>query len=420
VSRRLFHASANIRKAFLAMTVAGILPLCPPASADAAVPARQDSYLAAISSLSESREEEASSALTRMIEQEPQNAGAWLDLALIQCELGRADEAERLFSMIESQFAPPPGIREVIANRRASGCKGWQARSQLGISLTRGSDNNVNQGASNPSFSIGSGETRTELTLQPEYLPLGDQFTQLSIDYARNLNRRGTVGFAQLRVRQNDTLSQYNTSSLRGGFEHPWEIGAWRFTGTGSLGMLTLGNQLYQRQGVLQARMTPPLKLGEAFQLHLLTGASRLEYATLDRFDSTTLEAGAQLNYQRDNAGVQASGGYLYDRGASNRLGGNREGWFAGLQGKFSLPAGISAELGWTRQHWKGEVPYSPGLIDQIRQQNTHLLRAAMILPVRPGHALSLEWRQVHNNENISLFQYRSRLIQLSWQWQPF
>jgi hypothetical protein len=39
-------------------------------------------------------------------------------------------------------------------------------------------------------------------------------------------------------------------------------------------------------------------------------------------------------------------------------------------------------------------------------------------VPFRDHHALQLEWRRVKNNENISLFQYNSRLLQLSWQWQ--
>ncbi len=106
-------------------------------------------------SISEGREKDADDALSRMIEQEPQHAGAWLDLAIIQCELGHAAEAERLFKIIETRFAPPPGIEAVIAAHRLNGCKGWQAHNKVSVLLGRGFDTNVNQGASKPVFQFG-------------------------------------------------------------------------------------------------------------------------------------------------------------------------------------------------------------------------------------------------------------------------
>src|SRR6185437_15823876 len=78
-------------------------------------PSNQDLYLDAMKSIAEGRQDDADDTLTRLIEHEPQHAGAWLDLAIIQCELGRAAEAERLFTIIEARFSPPPGIEEVIA-----------------------------------------------------------------------------------------------------------------------------------------------------------------------------------------------------------------------------------------------------------------------------------------------------------------
>lgn len=80
----------------------------------------------------------------------------------------------------------------------------------------------------------------------------------------------------------------------------------------------------------------------------------------------------------------------------------------------------VFGELGWIRQTWTGESIYSPGLIDQVRNQTTDILRGRLIIAVAPRHALHIELRQVINHENIWVFQYDSRLAQVSWQWLNF
>ena len=75
----------------------------------------QDLYRDALRSIAEGRRDDATDALERVIAQEPLHAGAWLDLALVRCDLGNMAEAERLFQAIEQRFAPPPEIRELIA-----------------------------------------------------------------------------------------------------------------------------------------------------------------------------------------------------------------------------------------------------------------------------------------------------------------
>jgi len=71
-------------------------------------------------------------------------------------------------------------------------------------------------------------------------------------------------------------------------------------------------------------------------------------------------------------------------------------------------------------QNWDSQSPYSPGLIDQVRKQDTQIYRAGLVIPLRANTALQIEWRRVHNNENISLFEYRGQLLQLSLKWQNF
>jgi len=401
-----------------------------PAHAEPVPPGQPDLYQDAMHFLTDGRQDDASEALTKMITQqpqqhvpariEPQHAGAWLDLAIIQCALGHAAEAERLFQAIESRFSPPPGILEVIASHRATGCKGWQSQNQLSMTLGRGIDNNVNQGAANPMFSLGSGASQVDLELLPEFLPQHDQYTLLSCEYRHDSNSNGGVGFIQFRARKNDSLSKYNTAALALGLEQPWRFGGWEMQGTAALGFLTLGGQLYQTQSQIQARISPPLPLPQHVRVSMLTGVTHLKYTTLANFDSNTTEVSGLAAYQGDTSQLQASAGYLLDHGDVTRLGGDRKGWFAGLQWHTAIVNDITGEMGWSRQHWLSESAYSPGLINQIRHQDTQLLHAALIIPLKTHQSMQIEWRHVRNNENISIFQYNSQLLQVSWRWQNF
>lgn len=381
---------------------------------------QQDFYLDAIQSIIDGRKQDASDALMRMIQQEPDHAGAWLDLAIIQCELGHAEEAERLFAAIESRFHPPPGIMDVIARQRAQGCAGWRPTSRMSFMLGRGFDNNVNQGASTPNFTLGTGNSRVELQLLPEYLPQSDQYTALSTEYARDLTANGTMGFVQFQARRNDALTRYNTVSIAVGAEHPWRIGGWSVRGAGVLAALSLGGQLYQKQSQLQARISPPLPLPESLRFSLLTGVTHVAYPTLPNFDANTWETRGLLNYRTQQTRAQASVGYASDRASAARPGGDRQGWIASIQGRTRVADNVFGELGWSRQTWHSESVYSPGLINQVRNQTTNILRGGLIIAIAARQAVHIELREVKNKENIPIFQYYSRQLQVSWQWQNF
>lgn len=376
----------------------------------------QNLYLDAMQSIAEGRQNDASDALRRMIEKEPQHAGAWLDLALTQCELGHAEEAEFLFQTIIKRFAPPPVIMEVIARRRAMGCTGWQPQSWFSVSVGRGTDSNLNQGASSPAFSIGSGDYRVDLQLLPEYLPQSDQYSVLSMEYWRSVTSNGAAGFLQFQAQRNDTLSRYNTTSLIGGMDVPWRWGSWSMRGTGSLALLNLGGQLYQVQSQAQVQMSH--LVGARVQADLAANVSHAAYQTLSNFDSDTLELRSQLNFRGNRTVSQARWSYLTDKALGRRPGGDRHGWLVRLNERAMLSEHLSGELGWSRQVWQSDTAYSPGAIDQSRRQEIEIWRSALSYQLAPRQSLVLEWRAVRNSENISIFQYNDTQIRVSWQWQ--
>ena len=376
-------------------------------------------YLDALQAISERRLDDAKAALSLLIERVPQHAGAWMELAVMQCDLGNKAEAERLFQALIDRYSPPPAILEIISQHRANGCNTAPANSRYSVTLDRGIDSNVNQGASNPNFTLGAGTpTPIDLQLLPDFLPKQDRYSTISADYMREFFSNGSIGFAQLRVRQYDSLSQYDTAAVAAGFERPWRISNWGVRATGMLSLLTLDGRLYQKQELLQARVTPPLHLPDAMQFSVVGGLTHLQYPTQANYDSNIWELRGLLSYQTAKYNLQTSLAYLADRATGPRQGGHREGWFASAQGRTRIYGEVVGELGWTRQIWQNAAVYSPGLIDQERHQDTQIFRATAIFPIKDRQSVQVELRNVSNKENISLFQYNSKSLQVSWHWQ--
>jgi hypothetical protein len=375
-------------------------------------------YKEALESLADGRKTDASEQMLRLIGMVPQHAGAWLDLALIQCSLGQSDEAERLFASVETRFNPGREILELIAEARDTGCMSWTPSSTTAFTLARGVDDNVNQGASSSSLIVEGPDGTVELPLLEDFLPRRDQYTQLGVDYVRDVTANGTLGFLQFYGRHYDRLHDYDTAALYAGIESPWRFKRWVVRTTGSVGASGLGGHLYQRQAQAQVRVTPPLPVPPRTQLHLIGAATRTDYAGLDAFNSRMLEARVLVSHHAGSFSTNLSAGLLTDRALNDRPGGNRHGNYLSLNLRHPIQWGITGELAYTRQTWNSASPYSPALlIDEVRAQRTQVMRASLSYQIGKQQSVVLEARAVRNRENISIFQYNNRQLQLSWQW---
>lgn len=374
-------------------------------------------YQEAMEALAEGRRTDAARLLRRLVAN-PQQAGALLDLALTQCGLGNADEAERLFAMLETRVQLKPDMMILIAETREAGCRPWKPASTTTLSLGRGIDQNVNQGASVSALVVDAG-VPVELPLLPDFLPRHDQYSALGLEHMRELTPNGSIAYLQAQWRRNDSLRQYDTAAVFGGVELPWRVLRTTVRTSLNLGAVTLGGRLYQRQGQLQARVAPAIPLPANTQLNLVAGASWYDYPTLTNFNAVTLEGRAVLSWRDGPWFASASAALLDEHAHSGRPGGNRHGNYASLLLRRALPAGFTAEAGYTRQSWDSARPYAPDLlIPAVRAQRTAVARAALSYQLAKGQTLQLEARDVQNKENIPIFQYNDRVLQLSWQWQ--
>lgn len=372
-------------------------------------------YREALQSIAEGRKQDAKETLERVVSREALHAGAWLDLALIQCGLGNQAEAERMFRHIERAFAPPPSILELIAEARASKCNEWQALSQFSITSARGTSSNVNQGTNATGSAAG---LPVDLPVTDEFRPMRDSYLSVSADYWRDLSPNGTVGTLQVQARRHDRLNDYDSAYLFAGVDSPWRSGDWTWRTSALVGVISLGGHLYQEQVQLQLRVEPPLPLPSGVKFNLSTAVTRADYRTLSNFDSDTGELRGQLTYRAGNNYISGSAGYLVDKASGDRPGGDRRGWLTNLSWRRNLPANATGELAYSRQNWNGDQPYSPGFIDIVRDQATQVWRGSLSYPLSARQAIILDARLVQNKENIALFRYNDRQLQLSWQWQ--
>jgi hypothetical protein len=183
-------------------------------------------------------------------------------------------------------------------------------------------------------------------------------------------------------------------------------------------GVVGLGGRLYQAQAQVQARIGVPLPLPAGVQFHLVTGYSHVHYRTISNFNANTAELRGQLSYRGDLNYGSASLAYLDDEATAARPGGDRHGWLFNANWRRGLPHDFIGELGFSAQRWDGSRAYAPGIIDTVRRQTTSTWRAGLTYPISRKQSIVVEGRILHNKENIPIFQYNDRQLQISWQWQ--
>ncbi|MEN9864852.1 MAG: hypothetical protein RL748_442 [Pseudomonadota bacterium] len=392
------------------------------AMAQSANPAQAESesdllYIEALKLLSEGRKGEASQTLTQLIAKAPYHAGAFMELAMIQCQLGHGAEAEVFFKAVEQRFNPEPWLLDLIAYQRKLGCKQFRRQSHASLSLARGYDQNVNQGSSSPVLTLPFGTDQIQLQLSPEFLPRPDHFTSLNADYALELTQNGGQGFVQLSMRHNDELNRFNNSALFFGFEQGLRWRNWAGRTSLLTGWIRLGDALYQHQTQAQLRINPPVALPAAWQFGVSGTLSHNQYLTLSNYNANTIDLRSHLGYRSAQSELQSSLAYSIDRGNNLRPGGERRGWLSSIQWRTRIDEKWLGDLTWNHQSWRSQSDYSPGFINRKRNQDTDIVRAALQYSLSSRQSLQLEWRQTWNRENISIFQYQNRQVQLSWLW---
>jgi hypothetical protein len=381
-----------------------------------------DQYLQALKAMNEKRHIDARNLLEKLVDSEPQHAGALLDLAIMQCSLGNKPEAERLFGLMITRFSPPPAILEIINLHRASGCVQKTPEMTVNFSLEKGYDTNANQGASNSIFTFGDINNPVSLQLLPEYLPKPDHYSSAILDLSKDISDNKTIYF-QLRGKHYDVLSNFNSIGLAAGIEDQFSIKDWSIHPSASVNFLTLNQTLYQKQATGRLKFDIPAQPGAAVKFNVIAALSRLLYPSVKNYNGTNLDLRFIATRQATNYFANFSAALTQDVGNDQRLGGDRKGWSLGAFLRNGVPFTMLArqpytEFGWQHQRWQSEKAYLSGLIDTKKYQKNTIYRAALGFPIDQESSIQLEYRRIINHETISFLSFDSRQVQLSWQWQ--
>ncbi len=359
--------------------------------------------------------------LVQAIDNVPDAAGAWLDLAVLLCQRGFGTGSQQALAHIEEAFDPPEGIREVAQVLRQSQCIGKRPDRELLITVQRGYDNNVNQGASNPLFELGGALPGVVLTLSPEFLPIGDQFT--SFDAALATGQQSDTSWTfQLREKRHDRQQRFDTRILSIARDQRWNCEGWACRLGAAIGHVELGGRSYQHLGSLQASATRGGAGPSDMAMTLDASIGQVVFPTLSNFDAWVAQTRATWRWplQRDdylqwyvNAGI--------DRPRGARPGGQRQFWGVGASGRHGLTGlGAGAWLEWSLQNlsMRDSDFYAPGIIDVRRKPALNVALLALALPLPERQTVRLELRRTINRDSLSLFSYFGTTIFLSWQWQ--
>lgn len=194
-----------------------------------------DRYQEAMEALGRGDKARAESLLQEVVKQSPMHAGAWLDLALLYCDMGQAARAQDVFTKIEQELEAPAGIRVLIAQARARGCqapRAWLGQAQVSI----GRASNVNYAPMDAVIRFAPNAPFSELVLGSSNRPKANWFgvaeimvvLPASVDNWAGAQWQGLVQGKRYHSEHDfDTVIVAGGASWRGTQSDPPRLSAW-------------------------------------------------------------------------------------------------------------------------------------------------------------------------------------------------
>ncbi|MEA5098358.1 MAG: tetratricopeptide repeat protein [Burkholderiaceae bacterium] len=362
----------------------------------------------------------AAAAFERVVLMQPDNAGAWLDLAIATAESGNLAAAFSYFEHVETEFAPPPEMRALILayrqhyqrrdQARAQPKSGWDIRGQAG----GGWDTNANSGLLDSIIPLTVSGQRVPLTLDPSYLPRGDWFAKVGL----NAKNERPTEYGQLVLLMGAQQRSYQNEHAFSTLDLNFSAGLIRPTVLGDLGTwlhlehLSLGGSPLMKSMRAAVQIERPyagcrIGYGIEAEARRYQGSS----ATLDG-NLLWLQAGlacnGKLHYQSVQSSVIARVG-LDDPQGSRAGGRSRHGEIVAM---FALPLAhrVTAEFSAALARVRDADGYSP-LLDNndVRTVTRRNLQFAVSHPISASTDLQWVIEDSRISSNLELFQQSGR-----------
>lgn len=361
----------------------------------------------------------AAAAFERVVLIDPENAGAWIDLAISSAEVGEDNSALDYFDYIENRFAPPAAMLSLIDGLRAdikrrAQLRGWRFTLQ-GMA---GFDANANGGLQDSMIFLTLGEQRLGLSLDPDFHARGDSFVQLggSARFLAAHNGPYQLEFAAS-ARQRSYVHEHDFSTL----DVNASLGLHRRVGDGDASVwlhgsvLMLGGERFMTSNRVGLQFEQPM--GDCFG-GLSGELEARRYATSATLNGDLAWAQSGLACRWKLLGKKLQTTMIArignDRPNAVRAGGQT--LRSELLLQLALPAdnGSRTELTWQMTRARDREGYSALLENNaVRCMTRHLLRLAWSRPMPGATELVLAAENNRVLSNLPLFQQAGNTVSI-------
>ena len=361
--------------------------------------------------------------LRRMEQTAPENAGGLLDVAMLYCEAGQSDDAERVFQLLETKYAPPPAIQQLIDYTRQLGCaRPPPRRWSVNYGISTGYTDNVNAGPSQSTIRLPDAAPIRELTLLPSYLARSDTF--IGLDAAGEVELGGDKALTLiggLRARQYLSESQFSYQQLLAGVSARQLIGQQMWDGLLAGSALMLGGHLYETALNAQAGFWGEAieRQGRPARNGLDLFASVLQYPQNPSYDAMLLELRGKSQWQlRDDTSALGAAGLVADLSRRDRIGGDRAGLMFSIRTETRLNDARQLNIHLQQYMLNDANIYNETLFGDLKRSPT-----SGFFSVRLQQKLNLHdsvYIQITRNwrdDTIPLFRMSSTVLLVGYQW---
>ncbi|OWW19000.1 tetratricopeptide repeat protein [Noviherbaspirillum denitrificans] len=355
-------------------------------------------------------------ALERVVLMQPDNAGAWLDLAIASAETGNITSAAGYFDYVESQFNPPPSVRVVVSRYRArmtarSSESPWQSH----VDFLYGVDTNANSGLQTSAIPLTFGADRINLILDPSFQARTDHFMQAGVGTRYRTRLGSSIAELSVGVRSREYLHEKNFSTISANAS----AGLHRATLLGDASAWLHLERLWLGGSSLLNNLRAIAQIERPMEGCRLGGSAELEwrrYTTLKTLDANVIwgQGGIACDWKAGQLPVQTIliGRVGFDDPTGPRAGGQTR--HKELIGQVGMPLawGARADLSMTVAEARDDEGYSP-LLEQnaARTLDRHTIRFSVVAPVSADMDLQLLAEDNRFKSNLALFRQSGKSL---------
>lgn len=361
-------------------------------------------------------------AFERVVLMQPDNAGAWLDLAIASAEAGNASSAAGYFDHVESQFNPPPAVRVVISRYRARmAAQGMEARWQTHVDLMAGVDTNANSGLQTSAIPLTFGADRINLLLDPSFQARTDRFLQAGVGTRYRERFGSSIAELSMGVRTREYLHEKNFSTVSANLS----AGLHRTTAFGDASAWLHLERLWLGGSSLLNNVRAVGQVESPFQGCRLGASAELEwrrYTSLNTLNADIVwgQGGVACDWKAEQLPVQTIliGRIGFDEPTGSRAGGRTRHDELIAQVGMPLAWGAHADLSMTIAQARDKEGYSP-LLEQnaARILDRHTIRLFVVAPVTSDMDLQILAEDNRFKSNLALFRQSGKSLSVGFRY---